>query len=109
MIDRKIQSLDAREEEKIIRMLKGWMLERGYALSSKKYRPAYDKIGIESPSIVRHMKKILKFLEEEDGRDEQEKISGLLKTSIFLFIEIQSRIRKRLTLLKLYSQIFGKK
>lgn len=57
LIDRKIQSLDAREEEKIIRMLKGWMLERGYALSSKKYRPAYDKIGIESPSIVRHMKK----------------------------------------------------
>ena len=35
LIDRKIQSLDAREEEKIIRMLKGWMLERGYALSSK--------------------------------------------------------------------------
>ena len=66
LIDRKIQSLDAREEEKIIRMLKGWMLERGYALSSKKYRPAYDKIGIESPGIVRHMKKILKFLEEED-------------------------------------------
>ena len=49
------------------------MLERGYALSSKKYRPAYDKIGIESPGIVRHMKKILKFLEEEDDRDEQEK------------------------------------
>ena len=45
LIDRKIQSLDAREEEKIIRMLKGWMLERGYALSSKKYRPAYDKTG----------------------------------------------------------------
>ena len=79
LIDRKIQSLDAREEEKIIRMLKGWMLERGYALSSKKYRPAYDKIGIESPSIVRHMKKILKFLEEEDGRDEQEKDIWTLK------------------------------
>ena len=79
LIDRKIQSLDAREEEKIIRMLKGWMLERGYALSSKKYRPAYDKIGIESPGIVRHMKKILKFLEEEDGRDEQEKDIWTLK------------------------------
>ena len=54
-------------------MLKGWMLEKGYALSSKKYRPAYDKVGIETPSIVKHMKKILKFLEEEDDRDEQEK------------------------------------
>lgn len=83
LIDRKIQSLDAREEEKIIRMLKGWMLERGYALSSKKYRPAYDKIGIESPSIVRHMKKILKFLEEEDGRDEQEKDIWTLKNFDF--------------------------
>lgn len=88
LIDRKIQNLDSKEE-KIIRMLKSWMLEQGYALSSKKYRPAYDKVGIESPGIVRHMKKILKFLEEEDDRDEQEKISGLLKISIFLFKEIQ--------------------
>lgn len=54
-------------------MLKGWMLEKGYALSSKKYRPAYDKVGIETPNIVKHMKKFLKFLEEEDDRDEQEK------------------------------------
>ena len=83
LIDRKIQSLDAREEEKIIRMLKGWMLERGYALSSKKYRPAYDKIGIENPGIVRHMKKILKFLEEEDDRDEQEKDIWTLKNFDF--------------------------
>ena len=83
LIDRKIQSLDAREEEKIIRMLKGWMLERGYALSSKKYRPAYDKIGIESPGIVKHMKKILKFLEEEDDRDEQEKDIWTLKNFDF--------------------------
>ncbi len=83
LIDRKIQSLDSREEEKIILMLKGWMLERGYALSSKKYRPAYDKVGIESPGIVRHMKKILKFLEEEDDRDEQEKDIWTLKNFDF--------------------------
>ena len=44
LIDRKIQNLDSREEGgKIILMLKAWMLEQGYALSSKKYRPAYDK------------------------------------------------------------------
>lgn len=49
----------------------------------QKYRPAYDKIGIESPSIVRHMKKILKFLEEEDGRDEQEKDIWTLKNFDF--------------------------
>ena len=64
-------------------MLKGWMLEKGYALSSKKYRPAYDKVGIETPSIVKHMKKILKFLEEEDDRDEQEKDIWTLKNFDF--------------------------
>lgn len=83
LIDRRIQSLKTREEEKIIRMLKGWMLEKGYALSSKKYRPAYDKVGIETPSIVKHMKKILKFLEEEDDRDEQEKDIWTLKNFDF--------------------------
>ena len=82
LIDRKIQNLDSKEE-KIIRMLKSWMLEQGYALSSKKYRPAYDKVGIESPGIVRHMKKILKFLEEEDDRDEQEKDIWTLKNFDF--------------------------
>lgn len=90
-------------------MLKGWMLEKGYALSSKKYRPAYDKVGIETPNIVKHMKKFLKFLEEEDDRDEQEKIYGRLKILIFLFMEIRSRIRKRLILLELYNLISGKK
>ena len=42
LIDRKIQSLDA-EKKKNHPYVKRWMLERGYALSSKKYRPAYDK------------------------------------------------------------------
>ena len=45
----------------------------------KKYRPAYDKVGIETPNIVKHMKKFLKFLEEEDDRDEQEKDIWTLK------------------------------
>ena len=83
LIDRRIQSLKTREEEKIIRMLKGWMLEKGYALSSKKYRPAYDKVGIETPNIVKHMKKFLKFLEEEDDRDEQKKDIWTLKNFDF--------------------------
>mgnify|MGYP000008122409 CR=1 FL=1 len=56
LIDRKIQSLDSR---------------------------AYDKVGIESPGIVRHMKKILKFLEEDDDRDEQEKDIWTLKNFDF--------------------------
>ena len=73
LIDKNIQTLIPDDEEKILRSLKGWMLENGYALASKKYRASYDKIGIETPGIVRHMKKILEFAKEDDNRDEQEK------------------------------------
>lgn len=73
LIDRNIQKLAAEDEEKILRSLKSWMLENGYALSSKKYRATYDKIEIESPGMVRHMKKILEFAKEEDERNEEEK------------------------------------
>ena len=83
LIDRNIRTLDAKAEEKIIRMLKGWMMENGYALSSKKYRALYDRIGIETPGIVKHMKKILKFAEEDDDRDEQEKDIWNLKNFDF--------------------------
>ena len=37
------------------------------------------KVGIESPGIVRHRKKNLEVLEEEDDRDEQEKDIWTLK------------------------------
>lgn len=73
LIDKNIQTLISDDEKKILRSLKGWMLENGYALTSKKYRASYDKIGIETPGIVRHMKKILEFAKEDDNRDEQEK------------------------------------
>ena len=58
-------------------------MEKGYALSSKKYRATYDKIGIETPGIVKHMKKILKFAKEDDDRDEQEKDVWNLKNFDF--------------------------
>lgn len=83
LIERKISTLDAKAEEKILLMLKGWMLEHGYALSSKKYRAAYDKVGIETPSIVKYMKKILRYAEEDDDRDEQEKDIWTLKNFDF--------------------------
>lgn len=83
LIERKISKLDARAEEKILLILKGWMLEHGYALSSKKYRAAYDKVGIETPSIVKYMKKILRYAEEDDDRDEQEKDIWTLKNFDF--------------------------
>lgn len=83
LIERKISKLDARAEEKILLMLKGWMLEHGYALSSKKYRVAYDKVGIETPGIVKYMKKILQYAKEDDDRDEQEKDIWILKNFDF--------------------------
>lgn len=47
VIDKGITELKLKDEERILRMLKGWMLERGYALSSKKYCPVYDRVKIE--------------------------------------------------------------
>ncbi|EGX77027.1 hypothetical protein HMPREF9457_00809 [Dorea formicigenerans 4_6_53AFAA] len=83
LIERKISTLEAKGEEKILLMLKGWMLEHGYALSSKKYRAAYDKVGIETPGIVKYMKKILQYAKEDDDRDEQEKDIWILKNFDF--------------------------
>ena len=57
VIDKGITELKLKDEERILRMLKGWMLERGYALSSKKYCPVYDRVKIESPGIIKHMEK----------------------------------------------------
>lgn len=83
LIDRDIRRLDAGDEEKILRKLKGWMLEKGYALSSKKYRAVYGKTKMETPGIVKHMKMLLKFAKEDDGRDEQEKDIWELKNFDF--------------------------
>ncbi|GAA6410385.1 hypothetical protein K040078D81_45020 [Blautia hominis] len=59
LIDRNVRRLDVKDEEKRLLTLKGWMMEKGYALTRKKYRATYDKFGIETPGIVKHMKKIL--------------------------------------------------
>lgn len=72
LIDKNIKELHPKEPEKDIRILKGWMLEHGYALTSNKYRAAYDKMGSESPGIERYMRKLLQFAYVDD-RDEQEK------------------------------------
>ncbi|WP_373241258.1 tyrosine-type recombinase/integrase [Mediterraneibacter gnavus] len=84
VIDKGITELKLKDEERILRMLKGWMLERGYALSSQKYCPVYDRVKIESPGIIKHMKKILSYAQEEDERDEQEKDIWELKNFDFL-------------------------
>ena len=73
LIDRNLKEIQSADEEQIIRMLKGWMLENGYTIASRKYRAVYDKVKIESPGMVKHMKKILEFAREDDARAEQEK------------------------------------
>lgn len=49
------------------------MLEKGLALSSRKYRAAYDITARETSALERKLRQILKFAEAEDERDEQEK------------------------------------
>ncbi len=96
LIDKNIQNLIPDDEEQILLSLKSWMLENGYALTSKKYRPSYDKVGIETPGIVRHMKKILEFAKEGDNRDEQEK--DIWDLSNFDFPVLKNPIKNARTL-----------
>ncbi|MFQ9891069.1 MAG: hypothetical protein ACLRWM_14110 [Streptococcus sp.] len=56
LIDRKIQSLDSRKKKNHPYAKRLDVGTRIYFIKQK-YRPAYDKVGIESPGIVRHMKK----------------------------------------------------
>lgn len=96
LIDKNIQDLRPNDEEKLLRSLKGWMLENGYALTSRKYRASYDKVGIETPGIVRHMKKILEFAKEDDNRIEQEK--DIWDLSNFDFPVLKNPIKNTKTL-----------
>ena len=73
LIEKDIRLLQNADLEKTIRILKGWMLEKGLALSSRKYRAAYDITARESPILEKKLRQILKFAEVEDKRDEQEK------------------------------------
>lgn len=72
IIERQIKELQTQNTKEIIRMLKAWMLEKGYALTSTKYYPTYEKIRHEKSNIEKHLLKLLKFA-EVDEREEQEK------------------------------------
>ena len=72
-IEKNITVLQNAGPEKTVRILKGWMLEKGLALSSMKYRAAYDITARETPALERKLRQILKFAEVKDEREEQEK------------------------------------
>lgn len=73
LIEKNIKELHYDKQEKLLRLLRGWMMEHGYALTSRKYKPEYDVVVNETSGIEKHMKKLLRFIKPEDNRDEQEK------------------------------------
>lgn len=73
LIECEIEELQPEEEQKIIRLLKKWMLKHGYALTSQKYKPEYDKVVSQTSCIEKHLKKLLRFAKSYDGKEEQEK------------------------------------
>lgn len=90
LIEKNIKELCAENTEQIVRLLKSWMLAHGYALTSKKYRAAYDVVASETSSIEKYMRKILRFL-DVDIRDEQEKDIWNLKNFDFPIRDIPIR------------------
>lgn len=73
LIDKDIKTLRYKDENKIILQLKSWMLEEGYALTSKKYREISGITAIETPNMVKHMKKILEYSRKNEECSEQDR------------------------------------
>ena len=73
LIKKNIKTLRYEDENKIILQLKSWMMEQGYALTSKKYRSVYEIVATETPGIIKHMKKILRYSQKDEGCLEQER------------------------------------
>lgn len=84
-INRNINSLNDRAEEKWIMLLKGWMLEHGISITKEK-KSVYGTVSYGEPALILYLRNILKFLEPEDLRDEVEKDIWILKN---LDIEIR--------------------
>ena len=73
LIKKNIKTLRYEDENKIILQLKSWMMEQGYALTSKKYRSVYEIVATETPGIIKHMKKILRYSQKDGECLEQER------------------------------------
>lgn len=73
LIDKDIKALRYKDENKIILQLKSWMLEEGYALTSKKYREISGTTASETPNMVKHMKKILEYSQKNEECSEQDR------------------------------------
>ena len=73
LIKKNIKTLRYEDENKIILQLKSWMMEQGYALTSKKYRSVYEIVATETPGIIKHMKKILRYSQKDEEYLEQDR------------------------------------
>ena len=73
LIKKNIKTLRYEDENKVILQLKSWMMEQGYALTSKKYRSVYEIVATETPGIVKHMKKILRYSQKDEEYLEQDR------------------------------------
>lgn len=74
-INRNVNSLSDRTAEKWIMLLKGWMMEQGFSIT-KENKSIYGTINYGETPLVLYLKRVLKFLEPADLRDEIERMFG---------------------------------
>lgn len=60
------------EETKWVQFLKGWMLKNGIALNAEK-KSVYGTAHMVEAELIRYLRRLLRFLQPEDTRMEQEK------------------------------------
>lgn len=88
LIEKNITVLQNAGPEKTVRILKGWMLEKGLALSSMKYRAAYDITARETPALERKLQSDSKISEVKDDGRNRKKIYGSWRNLNFQSEEI---------------------
>ena len=63
------KSFKDQEQEKWIRLLKAWMVEKGMPMTTEG-RSAYGTVSIKSAPLLQYFNRLLKFLESEEEKDE---------------------------------------
>lgn len=73
-----LESLTGVKEERLIQMLKAWLLQNGYKISKEHYRKELGKVVVGESVVVLYLKKVYAFLMPKEEIPEIEKDKWIL-------------------------------
>ena len=102
LIEKNIKILRYEDENKIILQLKSWMMEKGYALTSKKYRSVYEIVATETPE--QKIKKAIRAIDDMSARGmpisvtELVRWTGLSRGFFYKNMQVRQRLEEAVKL-----------